>query len=127
MDTERLRDAFHSHIITEPLQGGDGPLAITFLLVGLLVRVALLLIIGPLPEQMIHDHQNLMPHCHCSTLAPQARFEAPEGPSQKRRGLASRPRTLDEDTPQVAIPFARAPRTPFARTGVVARTDLRPR
>ena len=64
MDTERLRYAFHGHIIAEPLQGGDGPLAVTFLLVGLLVRVALLLIIGPLPEQMIHDHQNLMGVSH---------------------------------------------------------------
>ena len=79
MDTERLRYAFHCHLITEPLQGCDGPLAVTFLLFGSLVRVALLLIIGPLPEQMIHDHQNLMPHCHRGTLTPQARFEAPEG------------------------------------------------
>jgi len=97
MDTERLRYAFHCHIIAEPLQGCDGPLTITFLLLGSLVRVALLLIIGPLPEQMIHDHQNLMPHGHRGTLAPQARFEAPEGTPQKRRGLAGRPRPLDEN------------------------------
>src|SRR5262249_14717334 len=93
---------------------------------GSLVRVALLLIIGPLPEQMIHDHQNLMAHCHRGTLAPQARFEAPEGAPQKRRDLAGRPRTLDEDTSQVAIPLTRAPLTTFARTGVVARTDPGP-
>jgi len=53
MDTERLCDAFHCYIIAEPLQGCDGPLAVTFLLFGLLVRVALLLIRDPLPELMI--------------------------------------------------------------------------
>src|SRR5437660_11309838 len=84
MNTERLRCAFQCHMIAEPLQGCDGPLAVTLLLFGSLVRVALLLIIGPLPEQMIHDHQNLMPHCHCGTFAAQARFEAPEGSPQKR-------------------------------------------
>ena len=50
---ERLRYALHCHMIPESLQGFDGPLAVTFLLFGSLVRVALLLIIGPLPEQMI--------------------------------------------------------------------------
>ena len=92
-------------MIAEPLQGCDGPLAVTLLLFGSLVRVALLLIIGPLLEQMIHDHQNLMPHCHCSTLAPQARFEAPKGAPQKRRGLAGCPRTLDKDASQGSVPI----------------------
>jgi hypothetical protein len=50
MDPERLRDAFHGHVIPETLQGFDGPFAVTFLLFGSLVRVALLLIKGPLPE-----------------------------------------------------------------------------
>jgi hypothetical protein len=50
---------FHSYVIPETLQGCDSPLPVTFLLSGLLIRVALLLISGPLPEQMIHDHQNL--------------------------------------------------------------------
>src|SRR5215510_14881254 len=116
MDTERLRYAFHGHIIAEPLQGCDGPLTVTFLLFGSLVRVALLLIRGPLPEQMIHDHQHRMPHGHGGTLAP-----------QKRRSLAGCPRTLDKDASQVAIPFARAPLSTLARTGVIARTDLGPR
>src|SRR5215471_5614435 len=124
MNTERLRCAFQCHMITESLQGCDGPLAVTLLLFASLVRVALLLIIGPLPEQMIHNHQNLMPHCHRGTLAPQACFEAPKGAPQKRRGLAGCPRTLDKDASHVAIPFARAPVTTLARTGVVARTDL---
>jgi hypothetical protein len=127
MNTERLRCAFQCYLITEPLQGCDGPLAGTLLLFGSLVRVALLLIIGPLPEQMLHEHQHLMPHGHRSTLAPQARFEAPEGASQKCRGLAGCPRTLDEDASQVAMPFARAPLMTLARTGLVAWTDLGPR
>src|SRR5262245_60084078 len=127
MHTERLRHAVHCHAIPETLEGFDGPLAVTFLLFGLLVRVALLLIIGPLPEQMIRDHQDLMPYGHRGTLAPYARFEAPEGASQKGRGLARCPRTLHQDTPQVAIPFARASRTTLARTRVVPRTDLGPR
>jgi hypothetical protein len=68
MDPERLCYTVHCHTITATLQGCDGPLAVTLLLFGALVRVALLLIIGPLPEQMIHDHQYLMPHCHRGTL-----------------------------------------------------------
>src|SRR5688572_15333909 len=51
MDTERLRDAFHGHIIAEPLQGCDGPLAVTFLLFGSLVRIALPLIILKDPKR----------------------------------------------------------------------------
>ena len=46
MDPERLRYAFHGHVLTETLQGFDGPLAITFLLFGSLVCVALLLIVA---------------------------------------------------------------------------------
>src|SRR5262249_32177548 len=107
MDTERLRYAVHCHAITETLQGFDGPLAVTFLLFGSLVRVALLLIIGPLPGQMIHDDQNLMPHCHCGTFATNACFEAPESSPQKRRGFAGAPRTLHQNPPQVPVPFAR--------------------
>jgi hypothetical protein len=76
MDTEWRRDAVHCHAITETLQSCDGPLAVTFLLFGSLVRVALLLLIGPLPEQMIHDYQHRMPHCHRGTFATNARFEA---------------------------------------------------
>src|ERR687888_1423777 len=109
MNTERLRCAFQCYLITEPLQGCDGPLAVTLLLLGSLVRVALLLIRGPLPEQMRHDHQHRMPHSHCGTLTTPARFAAPEGAPQKRRGLAGCPRTLDEDASHVAMPFARAP------------------
>src|SRR5919108_5088164 len=127
MNPERLRCAFQCYLITEPRQGCDGPLAVTLLLLGSLVRVALLLIIGPLPEQMIHDHQHRMPHCHGGTLAPQACFEAPEGAPQKRRSLAGCPRTLDEDASHVAIPFTRAPLMTLARTGIGARTDLGPR
>jgi hypothetical protein len=52
MDPERLRHAFHRHVIPQTLQGLYGPLTVTFLLFGALVRVALLLIIGPLPEQL---------------------------------------------------------------------------
>src|SRR5215510_14879724 len=99
MAPERLCDTFHGHVITETLQGFDGPLAVTCLLFGSLVRVALLLIIGPLPEQMIHDHQNLMPHCHRATLTTDVCFEAPKGVPQKRRGPARGPRTLHQDTP----------------------------
>src|SRR4029450_5445278 len=121
-----LRYAFHRHVIAQTLQGLYGPLAVTFLLLGSLVRVALLLIIGPLPAQMIRDHQNLMSYRYRGTLAPKARFEAPEGASQKGRGLAGRPCTVHQDTPQVPMPFAGAPLTTLARTGIFARTDLRP-
>ena len=86
MDTKRLRHAFSRHVMPQTLQGLYGPLAVTFLLLGVLVCVALLLIIDPLAEQMIHDPENLLRH-HI-TLAHQACCEVPEGASQKRRGLA---------------------------------------
>src|SRR4030095_9245438 len=68
-----------------------------------------------------------MPPCHGGTLAPQARFEAPKGAPQPRRGLARGPRTLHQETPSVSLPLARASRTTLTRTGVVARTHLGPR
>src|SRR4029453_843946 len=65
----------------------------------------LLVIPRPLGEQMIHEHQDLVGHGHRRLLAPQTCFEAPERAPQKRWRFASRPRTLDEDTSQEAIPF----------------------
>src|SRR5262249_15089785 len=127
MNTERLRCAFLCHLIPEPLQGCDGPLAVTLLLFGALVRVALRLIRGPLPKQMRHAHQHLMPHCHGGTLAPQARFEAPQGAPQTRRGLVGCPRTVDKDASPVALPIPRAPLPTLARPGVIVRTELGPR
>src|SRR5216684_1693051 len=120
MDTERRRSTCYCHVITETLQGFDGPLAGTFLLCGALVRVALLLIRGPLPEPRIHAHQHLLPHCHRGTRAPKARCEAPEGAPQQCRGLARGPRPWHHETPHVAMPCAGAPLTTLARTGVVA-------
>src|SRR6516165_8506307 len=76
---------------------------------------------------MIREHHNLMRDGYRCLLTPQARFKAPERPPQKGRGLASRPRTLDEDTSQVAIPFPCPSMAALARTFVVARTQASPR
>jgi hypothetical protein len=103
MDTDGLSDFVQGYRIAQALKRFDGPLAFPFLLSRRQALVPLLVIEGPLSEEMVHDHQDFVSDRHCCFLAPKARFQAPEGTTQKGRRFACGPGTLHQDPPQVPI------------------------
>jgi hypothetical protein len=121
-----LGSLFEHDTGAQTLQGLDRMALPAVLLLRVQVRVALLVIIGPLGEQMIPQHQNLMRDGHRRFLLAQAPFEAPECPPQKRRRFTGRPGTLAQEAPHVPMAGAGASTPALPRTVVVARRDARP-
>jgi hypothetical protein len=107
-------------MVAQPLQGLDGPLALTVLLLRLEVIIALLIRERPLSEQMIDDHQDVVCHRHRGFLPTQARFEPSERAAKVGGRFPGRPRTWHQDPSEVALPLARPSLAPLARTLVMA-------
>jgi hypothetical protein len=123
-----LRDPLYSSMVAELLEGLDGPLPLALLLSRQQTIIALLVIEGPLSEQMIDDHQDCVHRRHRCLLPTQTHFEPSKRPAQVRRrignsnGLLASPHWPPPQHPLAggqAMPAARA--APPARCGSPAR------
>jgi hypothetical protein len=65
-------------MVAQPLQGLDGPLALTVLLLRLEVIIAWRVVACPLSEHMRDNHQAFVCYRHRGVLPTQARFESSE-------------------------------------------------